>query len=97
MTSDITRVCDWFSPFFYTVISDLLKQYLSHHFEFHNNVHGHIKGGPGGPRSLFGPRCRLFNIGSKVGPPHALPFFSCRPKNKRNSVLRLREGRGIAF
>ena len=34
-------------------------------------------GGPGGPDPPpFGPRCRLFNIGPKVGP----PFFACRPK-----------------
>ena len=35
-------------------------------------------GGGGGPDPPpFGPRCRLFNIGPKVGPP---PFFACRPK-----------------
>ena len=32
-------------------------------------------GGGGGVRTPpFGPRCRLFNIGPKVGPP---PFFVC--------------------
>ena len=33
-------------------------------------------GGPGGPDPPppFGPRCRLFNIGPKVGPP---PFCEC--------------------
>ena len=31
-----------------------------------------------GPRPPFGPRCRLFNIGPKVGPPP--PCFACRPK-----------------
>ena len=38
--------------------------------------------GGGGSRGSgpppFGPRCRLFNIGPKVGPPP--PFFACRPK-----------------
>ena len=29
-------------------------------------------GGPGGPDPPFGPRCRLFNIGPKLGPP---PLF----------------------
>ena len=39
-------------------------------------------GGPGGPDPpFFGPRCRLFNIGSKVGPPSGFPFFfACRHK-----------------
>ena len=34
-------------------------------------------GCPGGPDPLFGPRCRLFNIGPKVGPPLGFPppFF----------------------
>ena len=30
-------------------------------------------GGPGGPDPPFGPRCRLFNIGPKVGPPLGPP------------------------
>ena len=34
-------------------------------------------GGQGVRTPPFGPRCRLFNIGPKVGPP---PFFACRPK-----------------
>ena len=34
-------------------------------------------GGSRGSGPPFGPRCRLFNIGPKVG--HA-PFFACRPK-----------------
>ena len=34
-------------------------------------------GSPGGPdpTPLFGPRCRLFNIGPKVGPPPGPPSF----------------------
>ena len=40
-------------------------------------------GGGGGPGSLdpplFVPRCRLFNIGPKIGPPSGPPFFACRP------------------
>ena len=37
-------------------------------------------GGGGGVRTPpFGPWCRLFNIGPKVGP----PFFACRPKMQR--------------
>ena len=32
-------------------------------------------GGPGGPAPPFGPRCRLFNIGPKFGPPLAPPPF----------------------
>ena len=44
-------------------------------------------GGPGGPDPPpppFGPRCRLFNIGPKVGPPLGPPppFFACRPKSR---------------
>ena len=43
-----------------------------------------IQGGGGGRGSgppPFGPRCRLFNIGPKVGPPLGPPpLFSCRPK-----------------
>ena len=27
----------------------------------------------------FVPRCRLFNIGPKIGPPSGPPFFACRP------------------
>ena len=36
----------------------------------------------GGRTPPFGPRCRLFNIGPKVGPPLGPPppFFACRPK-----------------
>ena len=36
-------------------------------------------GGAGGPDPPFVPRCRLFNIGPKIGPPSAPPFFDCRP------------------
>ena len=44
-------------------------------------THGRIQGGgAGGPASLFGPRCRLFNIGPTIGPPPGPPFFACRPK-----------------
>ena len=32
-------------------------------------------GGAGGPDPLFCPRCRLFNIGPKVGPPPGPPLF----------------------
>ena len=32
-------------------------------------------GGGGGPPPPFGPRCRLFNIGTKVGPPPGPPLF----------------------
>ena len=32
------------------------------------------------PPPPFGPRCRLFNIGVKIGPPPGPPFFACRPK-----------------
>ena len=32
-----------------------------------------------GPLPLFGPRCRLFNIGPKVVPPPGPPSFACRP------------------
>ena len=39
--------------------------------------------GGGGSRGsgppLFVPRCRLFNIGPKIGPPSAPPFFAGRP------------------
>ena len=37
-------------------------------------------GGGGSGAPLFGPRCRLFNIGTKVGPPPGPPFLACRPK-----------------
>ena len=39
-------------------------------------------GGAGGPPPPFGPRCRLVNVGPKVGPPLGPPppFFACRPK-----------------
>ena len=37
-------------------------------------------GCPGGRTPLFGPRCRLFNIGPKIGPPVDPLFFACRPK-----------------
>ena len=42
-------------------------------------------GGSRGSGPLFGPRCWLFNIGLKVGPPPGPPFFgtpfsfACRP------------------
>ena len=40
-------------------------------------------GGGGGPGGLdpppFVPRCRLFNIGPKIGPPSGPPFFAYRP------------------
>ena len=38
-------------------------------------------GGGGGldPPPPFVPRCRLFNIGPKIGPPSDPPFFACRP------------------
>ena len=34
---------------------------------------------PGGS-PLFGPRCRLFNIGPKAGPLPGPPLFACRPE-----------------
>ena len=33
-------------------------------------------GGSGGPDPPFGPRCKLFNIGPKVGPPLGPPPLS---------------------
>ena len=38
------------------------------------------EGGPGGQDPPpFVPRCRLFNIGPKIGPPSGPPFFAGRP------------------
>ena len=39
----------------------------------------HPWGEGAGPPPLFGPRCRLFNIGPKIGAPPGPPFFACRP------------------
>ena len=36
-------------------------------------------GCPGGLDPPFVPRCRLFNIGPKIGLPSGPPFFACRP------------------
>ena len=45
---------------------------------------GGVSRGSGPPPSLFAPRCRLFNIGPKVGPPPGPPppplFLACKPK-----------------
>ena len=45
-------------------------------------LQGRIQGGGAGVRTPpphFGPRCRLFNIGTKVGSPPGPPFLACRP------------------
>ena len=54
-------------------------------------------GGGGGVRTPFGPRSRLFNIGTKAGP--RSPSFACRPKldpffNNLASTPGWRERRG---
>ena len=36
-------------------------------------------GGPGGQAPPYVPRCRLFNIGPKIGPLSGPPFFAGRP------------------
>ena len=62
---------------------------------------------PGGVQGVrtpppFGPRCRLFNIGPKVGPPLGPPppFFACRPKMDppfKNPGSAPEFGRGLRF
>ena len=37
---------------------------------------------------LFGPCCRPFNIGPKVGLPPGPPFLACRPKNKMDPLIK---------
>ena len=37
-------------------------------------------GGSRGSPPLFCPRCGLFNIRPKAGPPPGAPFFACKPK-----------------
>ena len=50
------------------------------HMVAHGSSGSRGGGGPGGPDPPFGPRCRLFNIGPKVGPPLGPPppFCACR-------------------
>ena len=58
----------------------------------HHNIHGTVAdpggGGPGGPDPPpFGPQCRLFNIGPKVGPPP--------PWNVDDVTRAMSKGRGV--